>query len=598
MLKFTVSMPKPHTHYIHVELKIDRPGDGAIELGMPVWTPGAYEVHDFAGKVHSVEALDAAGRELAFEKVGKNSWRLDPAGSKVVRWRYQVYAFEIDVDKSFLDSDRALINGAGVFMYVEGRRNEPIEVEFKTPRAWKRVDTGLDSIDDRTFRAAHYDELVDCPVVMGSHRVETFDVRGVPHKALFVGPGNYEPEKVLVDTAKVVEAAADVFGEIPYKNYTFIIENAPDATGGLEHRNSTHMIFSRWKWKPRKDYVGAMGLISHEFFHTWNVKRLRPHPLGPFDYAREVYTPLLWFAEGFTSYYDNLLLRRSGVITVREYLTEFAREIRRLRMTPGRNLQSLEESSFDTWIKFYRPHADSHNTTISYYNKGALFAWMLDFEIRRASDRKHTLDDVMRLLYQRFHKENDVGIRTEDIENACREVAGRPLTALFDSVVRGRGDIEAEKYLAWSGLRLVRKGDDDSEGAADKPYLGIRTKTDNGCVIVSHLLSGSPAYEAGLSVRDELIALEGFRINEDRFEKRVGDLAVGKPAKLLVSRAGMLREIEVTPGARPEIDIAIEAADKANAEEKSLCRQWLAAEWKAVEKAKSAVDFRPREKVL
>lgn len=608
MLRYTLSMPAPHTHYLHVELRVETAGADALDFVMPVWTPGAYEVHDYAGKVHAVSAVDGAGRALPCSKATKHTWRIITKGAKVVTLCYQVYTFEIEVDKSYLDADRCTINGAGVFMYVEGRKAEAVTLTLCPPKTWTTVNTGLVRARGAgyVFLAADYDELVDCPIMMGNHAVRHFKVRGVPHTMVFAGPGNYDQAAILKDTAKTVEAAADVFGEIPYSHYTFFMDNVHEGGGGLEHKNSTHMIFPRFKWKPRKDYLAAMGLVSHEFFHTWNVKRLRPHPLGPFDYTREVHTPLLWFAEGFTSYYDEILLRRAGVITPREYLNELAREIRRLNLTPGRNLQSLEESSFDTWIKFYRQHSDSHNTTISYYNKGAVFGWILDMEIRRLTKGKRTLDHVMRLLYQRFYKDQDVGITTPDIEDACREVAGRSLKPLFDEVVRGRGEIDYDRHLAHVGLEISEKscGNDsnDEETADGKPvrpaYLGLRTRADGGATFVSQLLAEGPAYQAGVSVRDEILALNGFRVNGDGLEKRLGELAPGATAQLLVSRAGIVRDIPVQVAARPPVEFAIQPKKTATAEQKKLCKQWLGADWSSIDRPKSGPDFRPREKVI
>jgi predicted metalloprotease with PDZ domain len=634
LIRYTVSAPEPHTHHLHVEMRVETDPAAAavpesVDFVMPVWTPGAYQVHDYAGRVHGVEALNAAGRPLEHAKTAKNVWRVRTHGAKVVTLRYRVYAFETQVEKSYLDAERLTINGAGVFLYVDGRKDEPAALILRTPKGWKHVFTGLSRAktdrdgEGHSFVAADYDELVDCPVMAGNFSAGTFKVRGVPHHAVFVGPGNYDESKLLPDMERTVEAAVGVFDDVPYREYVFFLEMAGGDAGygGLEHRNSTHMIFPRFKWKPRKDYVAGMGLISHEFFHTWNVKRLRPAGLGPFDYTREVHTPLLWFAEGFTSYYDNLLLRRAGVITPREYLTELGRELRRLAMTPGRSLQSLEESSFDTWIKFYRPHADSHNTTISYYNKGSVFAWMLDMEIRRLAKGRRSLDDAMRLLYRRFHKERDAGITPADIEDACAEVAGRSLKPLFDEVVRGWGDIDYGKYLNYCGLEIAPTG---SEGESDepaagepepkksapagkaavamadagRPYLGMRTRSEGGSVFVNQLLAGGPAHSAGLSVRDEILALNCFRVGPDTLERRLNDLKPGDSATVLVSRSGLVGEVSVTVGPRPPIDFAIRPKSSADAAAKKMCRDWLGADWSKLDRPKAGIDFRPREKVL
>jgi predicted metalloprotease with PDZ domain len=455
----------------------------------------------------------------------------------------------------------------------------------------------------RTYEASCYDELVDCPVMMGNHRVETFEVRGVPHHVALVGEGNYEVGQLLDDTRKIVEQGFSVFEDLPYSDYTFFMEMASEGYGGLEHTNSTHMIFPQWGFKPRKDYVVALGLISHEYFHTWNVKRLRPAPLGPFDYSREVYTPLLWFAEGFTSYYDLLLLRRGGSITVREYLDELGREIRRLSLSPGRLVQSLEESSFDTWIKLYHPTPDSPNTTISYYNKGCLFGMVLDLSIRHRTRNRRNLDHVMRLLYREHYKKRNQGFSSEDIESACEEVVGRSLKPLFDRCVRDVDEIDWGRYLSLAGLEIASKqkpvpekkrkpGDETA-----RSYLGLRLKPQAG-VVVAQVIAGGGAHKAGLAPGDELLALDGFRLDESKLEKLLGQLPPGREVLITLSRAGMLREVGVVLTGRPLVEFSIQPKKTATVAEKALCKEWLREGWKKVDRPAHGLDFRPRERVF
>ncbi|MBI4863786.1 MAG: M61 family metallopeptidase [Candidatus Riflebacteria bacterium] len=601
---FTVSCLEPRTHYLKCEMRILEVGQGPVELAMPVWTPGAYAVHDFAGRVHGVDFTDGSSAKLKWEKIDKTTWRVRPSRSGCVICRYSIFALEIDVDKSYLDDRRATINGAGVFMYVVGREQEPHQVTFVIPPTWKRIDTGLVALPRpaRTYRASSYDELVDCPVMLGNQRVESFTVRGVPHRLVIVGPGNYDVGQLVRDTGKIVEQAITVFDDVPYSHYTFFMEMAPEGRGGLEHKNSTHMIFPAWGFRPRKDYILALGLISHEFFHTWNVKRLRPHPLGPFDYSKEVYTPLLWFAEGFTSYYDSLLLRRGGCITAREYLDEIGHEVRRLNASPGRLVQSLEESSMDTWIKLYRPTPDSPNTTISYYNKGALFGMALDLSIREATGGRRKLDDVMRLLYQRYYKQRDEGLLPEHIEAACEEVVGKSQRPLFDLVVRSTREIDWGRWLKLTGLEIASKqkpkpasqlkpGDETT-----RSFLGVRLKSE-GRTTVTQVLAGSPAHRAGLCAGDELIALDANRLDEARLDKWLGEHPAGHRVRFTICRTGVLREMDVTLGTRPLLEFSIQPLARASVRQKKLCQGWLDERWAKIDRPKGGLDLRPREKV-
>ena len=603
-IQYIVTCPDPHTHYFHVEIMVSMVGTEPVELAMPVWTPGAYQVHDFAGRVHGVEFSDDTGRPLRWTKTNKTTWQIRPAHCRILVGRYKVFAFETEVDKSYVDDQRATLNGAGVYLYVVGRTMEPHQVTFRPPPSWKLISTGLTPLDRpaRAYVASSYDELIDCPVMMGNHKVETFKVRGVPHHVALVGKGNYEVEQLLDDTRKIVEQGIAVFNDLPYSNYTFFMEMTNEGGGGLEHANSTHMIFPRWGFKPRKEYVVALGLISHEYFHTWNVKRLRPTRLGPFDYSREVYTPLLWFAEGFTSYYDQILLRRGGSITVREYLDELGREIRRLNLSPGRLQQSLEESSFDAWIKLYRPTPDSPNTTISYYNKGCLFGMALDLSIRQQTRNRKTLDDVMRLLYNETFKKKNQGFTSDDIESACEEIVGRSLKPLFDRIVRGVDEIDWERYLNLAGLEISSKQEavpekkrkPGDEGV--RSYLGIRLKPHAGAV-VSQIIAGGGAHASGLAPGDELIALDGFRLDEGKLEKWLGQLPSGHSVRFTISRAGVLREVDVVLSERPLVDFSIQPRKTATASQKALFKEWMKDGWNKIDRPAHGFEFRPREKV-
>jgi predicted metalloprotease with PDZ domain len=605
-IRYTVSCIEAHTHHFDVEIHIPVTVRKTADLVMPVWTPGSYHVEDFAGRVHGFQATDGRGHPIPWQKVSKTVWRVAAGASPAIRVQYNVFALDVDVHRSYLDDRRATVNGAGVYMYVEGRKDEPVDVTFRMPASWKRINTGLAPVarPARTYSAATFDDLVDCPVMMGNHDVETFTVRGVPHHVVLVGPGNHDARTLIADMKKIVEQGIRVFDELPYKEYTFFCELTPEGYGGLEHRNSTHMIFPRWGFRPRKDYVVALGLISHEYFHTWNVKRLRPAPLGPFDYRGEVYTTLLWFAEGFTSYYDLLLLRRGGCITAREYLDELGREIRRLRMSPGRHVQSLEESSLDTWIKLYKPTPDSPNTTISYYNKGCLFGMALDLAIRDWTANRRDLDDVMRLLYRRFYRREDRGVTPEDIEQACDEVAGRPTRALFDAIVRGRDEVDWQQYLRLAGLeiaskqepppaRKVKPGDETA-----RAYLGIRLKQDHGSIVTSQVIADGPAHDAGLTPGDELIALDGNRLDEPRLEKWLGQLPAGRKVELTIARGGVLRAIAVRLARRPVLEFSVQARRAATAAQKALYRRWAGEPLRSLDRPERGFDFRPREKIF
>ena len=604
-IRYTVSCLEPRTHHIDVEVRVPVSAGASVTLAMPVWSPGSYSVDDFAGRVHGFTASDSKGNPLAAEKLDKSSFRVRAGKDRTVVASYKVFALDTDVHRSYLDEHRCTVNGTCVFMYVEGSKSEPVEVAFRMPPGWKRIDTGLErGRDARTYTAADYDELVDCPVFMGNHHSEELVIQGVPHRIALTGIGNFDLAVLREDIRRIVEQGVAVFGEMPYRHYTFLMEMAPEAYGGLEHRNSTHMIFPAFGFQPRKDYIVALGLISHEFFHTWNVKRLRPYALGPFDYSKEVYTDLLWLAEGFTSYYDLLLTLRGGCMTPREYFDELGRELRRLWMHPGRAVQSLADSSRDTWVKLYRPTPDSPNTTISYYNKGCLFGMALDLEIRALTKNRRNLDHVMRRLYREHYRKHDRGITLPDVLAACAEVAGQSLQPLFDLIVDGTHEVDWNRYLGYAGLEIdskqkprspdrLRPGDEKA-----RCWLGVRLRAESGSTYVTQTLSDGPAYAAGISPGDELIALDALRCDEGRIDRWLSSWAPGRKVAVTISRAGQLHTLTCELAARPMFDFAIQPKRSATPLEKAICRSWVTEAWSKLDRPERGFDYRPRERIL
>jgi len=341
-------MPAPHTHLFHVTVEVDRLDGASVDLVLPSWTPGSYMIREYARHVQGFGARAAAtDAPLPWRKVAKDAWRVETGGAERIRASYQVYANDLTVRTSHLDGAHAYFNGASVFMFVPGREAEPLRLRVEAPPDWQ-VTTGLDPADrPNEFLAADYDELVDCPVECGTHRLLAFEVDGIPHRMAIWGRGNEDEARLIADTRRIVEAQRDFFGGLPYRHYTFILHLLDGRGGGLEHRNSVTNQVDRWTFRPERNYERYLSLTSHELFHVWNAKRLRPAPLGPFDYRRENYTRLLWLVEGATSYYDNLLLTRAGLMAPERFLERLGEAIAQLQNQPRRLVQSLEQSSFD-----------------------------------------------------------------------------------------------------------------------------------------------------------------------------------------------------------------------------------------------------------
>jgi len=373
---YSLKMTKPQSHYFEVMMTIDELTGKNITVKMPVWAPGSYMVREFSKNVNLVRAYDENANKLPITKTNKNSWVIKRNGAKQVRVKYEVYSFELSVRTSFLDATHAFISGTSLFMYVDGFKQSPGKIDIYPHEDFSTITTPLSKPSDsiryegaKTYKFENYDELVDSPIEIGNQEVFEFDASGCKHTVALYGVGNYEISKLQKDMKKIVETTSKVIGVNPNKRYTFIIHNVTDGQGGLEHSNSTTLSVSRWGYVG-KEYIDFLSLVAHEYFHLWNVKRIRPIELGPFNYDQENYTTLLWVMEGFTSYYDELLLRRAGYISEQEYLQKFNSTLNYLEGTEGRKVQPVAHASFDAWIKGYRPNENSANTTMSYYSNG------------------------------------------------------------------------------------------------------------------------------------------------------------------------------------------------------------------------------------
>jgi predicted metalloprotease with PDZ domain len=576
-VRYTVSMLRANAHYFDVTMEVRVPdGQEELRLAMPVWTPGHYLVEDFARNVDLVKAFDSdADKELEVQKLEKSLWSVSAAGAANVRVEYPIYAFVYKVDTSYIDDEHALINGASVFLYVEGMKDSPASLKLISRPQWKRASTGLERVSDWEFRAPDYDRLVDSPVEVGNQEVRDFDVGGTQYQVSMFGPLVGDRRKFVEDVKRIVEATVPVFDDVPYKRYVFLVNFTDAARGGLEHLNSTMCFLQRFRMLPREEYNVAMGLISHEFFHAWNVKRMRPKGLGPFDYASEVYTKSLWIAEGITSYYDDLILRRAGLYSVEEYLDIFADNISLIKSIPGSRHQSAEEASFDTWTKFYKPNENSPNVTSSYYTQGAVIGWMLDMVIRNGG--RGTLDDVMKKVYVSTYLKEGRGYTDGEFEDACVALGGKEAKNVFDKRVRGKEEVDFDRYLGYAGLRLEVKG----RGPEDKGFLGVKLGAELGRVLIKECLAGSPAEGMGLSVNDEVIGLDGLRVGQDKLAFYVAAARPDEEVGFTVARNGKLTEVRGRIGRRPTFEWRIEPVSGANERQKALFKGWLLTDWKA-----------------
>jgi predicted metalloprotease with PDZ domain len=569
-MALTVSMDQPNTHYYHVVFRCEGMTGETEEFKMPSWTPGYYRIMDYARNVLNFRAEDGAGNPLAWEKTAKNTWRVRSGKAASVTVSYDVYAFTPSVADSFLDDSRGFISPAGVFMHVAGRIQHPVTVSVKPYQGWSRVSTGLDPVQGQpdTFAAPDFDVLYDCPILVGNQEILSFEVQGIPHIIAVNNLGSVDRTKFVADLKRMAEAAVAIIGEIPYSHYTFLMIGP--GGGGLEHLDSAALTFSASSLNDPAGYKRWLSFVAHEFFHLYNVKRIRPIALGPFDYDRENYTNLLWVSEGFTSYYEDLILIRAGLLTRDEYLERARANIVNYESIPGHLFQSAKESSFDTWIQFFNRAPNAANTTISYYDKGAALGMLLDLKIRNETNNRKSLDDVMRTLYQRFYKEKKRGFTDTEFREVSENAAGGPLSEIFDVYAATVKDIDYPRYLAYAGL-------DIDVQSRDLPGVsfGAITKDQGGSLAVSSVEWNSPAWRAGLSAQDEILALDGVRVTSRTLGETLNARKPGDTVQVLLSRRNAIRELDVVLGKKTEQSFRITPLPNPTPLQTAILESWL-----------------------
>ncbi|RFC55262.1 M61 family metallopeptidase [Brumimicrobium aurantiacum] len=543
-----LSMPAPETHYFHVETTLTDFDEEELVIVMPVWTPGSYLVREFPKNVNLVRAKDEKGNKLEVKKVSKNKWQIDKGNANKVTVNYEVYAFELTVRTSFLDKTHGYINGTSIFTFPENHIDLGGNLTIIPHSSFKTITAPLEeskegfSTDNnaKTFVFDSFDHLADSPIEIGNQETFTFEAAGTKHNVAIYGPGNYDIERLKVDMAKIVESTTAVFGQNPNKEYWFIIHNTDSRGGGLEHMNSTTLHVNRWTYSGDA-YLSFLSLVAHEYFHIWNVKRLRPANLVEYDYSNENYTDLLWVMEGFTSYYDELILRRAGFYSEEDYLNVFKNTINYVEGTPGNRVQPVAHSSYDAWIKSYRPNENSRNTGISYYSKGAMLAHAIDAMIIKKFKGKKSLDEFMQLLYKKFYEEENSGMTPAQFKATLEDFLGDNLDDFFKNYVYGIETIPYASYFKDLGLTIEKVRE-------TRTSLGISMSSKEGKVIIDRVQSNSEGEKAGLSPNDEVIAFNGFRVDVRSLHDFLGELPVGTEFNLIIARGDQLMSIDAKMG--------------------------------------------------
>jgi predicted metalloprotease with PDZ domain len=563
-IRYTLRFPAPHTHYVEVEAAVPSGGRPQVEVYMATWTPGSYLIREYERHVEAVTAT-AGARSLNVEKSTKNRWRITTGGAANVTLRYKVYSREMTVRNNWVESAFAMINGAPTFLTLVERAARPHEVRIELPAAWKSVQTALTPVagSANAFRAEDFDTIIDSPIIIGNPVTREFSVDGKKHVVLFEGDTAFiDADRAAADVEKIVQAGKNVMGTLPYPHYYFMTM-VTEASGALEHKNGYLGMTGRYATRSRGAYMGWLGTLAHEYFHAWNVKRLRPIELGPFDYENENYVKTLWVAEGFTDYYADILPRRAQIATREEFLDGLSSQIEQVQVTPGRLVTPVDMASFDTWIKQYRPDENTPNMSVNYYPKGAVIAFLLDARIRKATGGARTLDTGMQWAMQRYS--GDKGYTPAQFYAVMSEAAGVDLKDWFAKTAESTEELDYTEALEYYGLRF-RPVDLKTQ----PPAIGGGTRNDNGRLIVTSVRRGTAGLEAGLNVDDEIIAIDDVRVRAaEGLAPRLAQYRPGDTIAVLVARRDRLMTLDVTLGTDPGRPWRLEPAPGATDEQKA-----------------------------
>jgi predicted metalloprotease with PDZ domain len=592
-MAFTVFMQQPGTHTLHVTFRCDGLKGELQDFKMSAWSPGYYGIGDYSRNVSNFRAEDGAGHVLPFEKTARNTWRVVTGNSPAIVLNYDVFGATSFAANTYVGEDRAYLSPSGVFVHVAGEVQHPVTVTIQLPSNWKQIATGLEPVKGKpgTFSAENFDVLYDCPILMGNQEYLQFAVKGVPH---YVAIENVQEDvdrpKMVTDLKTMVTAATQLMGDVPYRHYTFLMMGR--GGGGIEHSNSSSNQFDGTRLSTPNGYLRWLSFICHEYFHNFNVKRIRPLALGPFDYDQENLTNMLWVSEGLSVYYQDLVLVRAGLMTKAQYLDKMATVIGSFDNASGHHYQSATESSWNTWSAGSGIGGD-RNTTISYYNNGAMLGAMLDLKIRDGSQNRKSLDDVMRALYKKYYLDKKRGFTDAEFRQECESAAGGDMREVFEFAATTK-EVNYGKYFALAGLKL------DSTGAeAPGAYLGLDTHTQElppsampvgggrggrgrGAVPatqmeVTDVAAGSPAESAGLKAGDRLLQVDGAAATAVVLNDALAAKKAGDTIKLRISRSGSEQEVQATLVGNVKKTYSLSLMAGATTAQSGILNHWLRA---------------------
>jgi predicted metalloprotease with PDZ domain len=571
-LSFTVSMPQPATHRFHIVFRCEGIKKDTVEFKMPVWMPGYYQILDYANNVENFSVSTESGKQLPWTKSSKNGWKVQTEKANSLILSYDVKATTSFVAANYLDEDRGYIAPPGLYLYPSGLINHPVTVTIEPYTKWTTLATGLDTIQGKThtFLAPDYDVLYDCPVLMGNlESFPSFSVKGIPHNFVAYKADNFDRPLFMSDLKKIITTASNIIGDIPYKHYTFL--GTGPGGGGIEHINSASVAFTGGELNDAKNKIRTYNFLAHEYFHHYNVKRIRPVELGPFDYDNGSKTKMLWLSEGITVYYEYIILKRAGFTTDEEVFKTFSSSIKEYESKPGRLFQTPAEASYATWEDGpFGRRGDDVNKTISPYDKGPALGLLLDFKIRHETKNKQSLDNVMKILYNKYYKQKGRGFTEDEFRKECETIAGSSLADFFDYIYTLK-QVDYPTYLNYAGLSIDTVAHELPGG-----WLGASVRDRNDTLWVTNVDWQSPAWNAGLRNRRAILQVNNSKINAKSFTELLASAKSGDKIKLVFTTSSGQKEEGITLGKKKESGYTITRIANPNGQQMALLKNWLA----------------------
>ena len=536
-------------------------------FSMPAWTPGYYWVLDLSKNVVNFSAIDNAGNILAHKKTDKDTWKVSAANKDTINISYDVFAWQVSVAEPFLDDGRAFISPTSIFMYPKGKKDLPVHVKVIPQGNWEHINTGLQKVMnvENTYFASNYDVLYDSPILVGNQENWSFEVDGIPYVLAKEDVASLDVSTYIDDLKKIIKSTTSLIGDIPYERYVFL--EMQKGYGGLEHSNSM-AVFSNAATDVTKseEYKGWLAFIAHEFFHLYNVKTIRPIALGPFDYTKENFTNMLWVAEGFTVYYEYLILNRAGLMSRKETLDALSNVIAKFENAPGRAHTSATQSSFDTWLNFFNHNNHTQNTVISYYDIGCTLGMLLDLKIRHETNNSRSLDDVMRTLYYDFHKQKNRGYTDQEFREVCENIAGCSLDEIFH-YAETTDPMDYKKYLDYAGIEINLEPEKELS-------FGLNVRGNNDNLQISNIDRASPAWNSGLSINDKIISIN----DEFPNDIRIGNLEYPteeSSIKIKVERRTGTKEFKIETFLKESRDFKMNPMESSTSKQLAILNSWI-----------------------